>query len=106
MAGFKRRVLAADDVTAGPALSRLPHPRRRQSDQVGDRGDAAALSAYSLRQVAPLDPKTGKLGHVALISFGISSQTLAEQQQLLEQRPRPDRQARRRGSRSASPACR
>ncbi|HTT94034.1 MAG TPA: MMPL family transporter [Solirubrobacterales bacterium] len=84
MAGFKRRVLAADDVTAGPALSDF---LTRGEGKVTERGIQAtlrALSAYSLRQVAPLDPRTGKVGHVALISFGISSQTLAEQQRLLD----------------------
>ena len=30
----------------------------------------AALSPYALRQVAPLDPATGEVGHQALLSFG------------------------------------
>jgi hydrophobe/amphiphile efflux-3 (HAE3) family protein len=84
MAGFKRRVLAADDVTAGPALSDFLTRGEGKVTRSGIEATLQALSAYSLRQVAPLDPKTGKLGHVALLSFGISSQTLAEQQQLLE----------------------
>jgi hydrophobe/amphiphile efflux-3 (HAE3) family protein len=84
MAGFKRRVLAADDVTAGPALSDFLTRGEGKVTRSGIAATLAALSAYSLRQVAPLDPKTGKLGHVALLSFGISSQTLAEQQQLLD----------------------
>ena len=66
----------------------------------------AALSSYSLRQVAPLDPKTGKVGHLALISFGINSQTLAEQEAAHRQRPRRRSATRPPGSRSASPACR
>jgi hypothetical protein len=84
MASFKRRVLAADDVTAGPALSDFLTRGEGKVTKSGIEATLAALSAYSLRQVAPLDPKTGKLGHVALLSFGISSQTLAEQQQLLD----------------------
>jgi hydrophobe/amphiphile efflux-3 (HAE3) family protein len=84
MAGFKRRVLGADDVTAGPALSDFLTRGEGKVTKSGIEATLEALSAYSLRQVAPLDPKTGKIGHVALISFGISSQTLAEQQQLLD----------------------
>ncbi len=84
MAGFKRRVLAADDVTAGPALSDFLTRGEGKVTKSGIEATLQALSAYSLRQVAPLDPQTGKVGHVALISFGISSQTLAEQQQLLD----------------------
>ena len=84
MAGFKRRVLAADDVTAGPALSDFLTRGEGKVTKSGIEATLGALSAYSLRQVAPLDPRTGKVGHVALLSFGISSQTLAEQQQLLD----------------------
>jgi uncharacterized protein len=84
MAGFKRRLLKADDVTAGPALSDFLTRGEGKVTKSGIEATLQALSAYSLRQVAPLDPKTGKIGHVALISFGISSQTLAEQQQLLD----------------------
>jgi hydrophobe/amphiphile efflux-3 (HAE3) family protein len=83
MAGFKRRVLAADEVTAGPALSDFLTKGEGKVTKSGIEATLEALSSYSLRQVAPLDPKTGKIGHLALISFGISSQTLAEQQQLL-----------------------
>ena len=80
MAGFKRRVLAADEVTAGPALSDFLTKGEGKVTKSGIEATLEALSSYSLRQVAPLDPKTGKIGHLALISFGISSQTLAEQQ--------------------------
>jgi uncharacterized protein len=84
MAGFKSRVLKADDVTAGPALSDFLTRGEGKVTKSGIEATLGALSAYSLRQVAPLDPRTGKVGHVALLSFGISSQTLAEQQQLLD----------------------
>jgi hypothetical protein len=83
MAAFKRRVLAADDVTAGPALSDFL-TRGGKVTKSGIEATLAALSPYSLRQVAPLDPRTGKVGHLALIGFGIRSQTLAEQQHLLD----------------------
>jgi uncharacterized protein len=83
MAGFKRRVLAADEVTAGPALSDFLTKGEGKVTKSGIEATLEALSSYSLRQVAPLDPKTGKIGHLALISFGISSQTVAQQQALL-----------------------
>jgi len=83
MAGFKRRVLKEDDVTAGPALSDFL-TRGGKVTKSGIEATLAAMSPYSLRQVAPLDPRTGKVGHLALIGFGIRSQTLAEQQQLLD----------------------
>jgi uncharacterized protein len=84
MAGFKRRVLNHDDVTAGPALSDFLTRGEGKVTESGIAATLAALSSYSLRQVAPLDPKTGKVGDVALLSFGIRSQTLAEQQRLID----------------------
>lgn len=83
MAGFKRSVLKHDDVTAGPALSDFLTRGEGKVTKSGIEATLEALSPYSLRQVAPIDPKTGKVGDVALISFGISSQTLAEQNRLL-----------------------
>jgi uncharacterized protein len=83
MAGFKRRVLKEDDVTAGPALSDFL-TRGGRVTKSGIEATLAAMSPYSLRQVAPLDPQTGKVGHLALIGFGIKSQTLAEQERLIE----------------------
>jgi hydrophobe/amphiphile efflux-3 (HAE3) family protein len=82
MAGFKRRVLKEDDVTAGPALSDFL-TRGGEVTRSGIEATLAAMSPYSLRQVAPLGPD-GKVGHQALIGFGIKSQTLAEQEALLE----------------------
>ena len=81
MAGFKRRVLKEDDVTAGPALSDFL-TRGGKVTKSGIEATLAAMSPYSLRQVAPLGPN-GKVGHKALIGFGIRSQTLAEQEELL-----------------------
>jgi uncharacterized protein len=83
MAGFKRRVLAADDVTAGPALSDFLTRGEGKVTESAIAATLAALSPYSLQQVAPIDPATGKVGNVALMSFGIRSQTLAEQERLI-----------------------
>ena len=49
----------------GPGALGLPHRRRPASCGAGERpGDARGeLSPYALRQVAPVDPKTGMLGH-------------------------------------------
>jgi uncharacterized protein len=83
MAGFKRRVLAADDVTAGPALSDFLTKGEGEVTESGIEATLAALSPYSLQEVAPLDSRTGKVGDQALIGFGIRSQTLAEQERLI-----------------------
>jgi len=96
MAGFKKRVLESSgfsgenpscleaDVCPGPALSDFLI--RGNDKPTGERIDAtlSALSSYALRQVAPLDPKTGEVGKEALISFGIRAQSLEDQQELVE----------------------
>jgi uncharacterized protein len=96
MAGFKQRVLESSgfggenpsclraDVCPGPALSDFLI--RGDEEPTAERIDAtlSALSDYALRQVAPLDPATGKVGNQALISFGIRAQSLEEQQELVE----------------------
>jgi len=96
MAGFKRRVLEANgfggenpsclkaEICPGPALSDFLV--RGGEEATAKRIDAtlSALSPYALRQVAPLDPETGEVGHQALISFGIRAQSLEDQQQLVE----------------------
>jgi uncharacterized protein len=84
MAGFKQRILEADDVTAGPALSDFLTKGEGKVTKSGIEATLEALSSYSLRQVAPLDPKTGKIGHLALMGFGIRSQTADEQQRLID----------------------
>jgi hypothetical protein len=96
MAAFKRRVLSSNgfsgedpsclraDVCPGPALSDfLTRGGGRLTGQGIDE-TLAALSSYDLRQVAPIDPGTGRLGHLALISFGIRAQSLDDQQALVE----------------------
>ena len=96
MAGFKRRVLASNgfdgedpsclsaEICPGPALSDFLVRGEEKPTQKRIEGTLAALSPYALRQVAPVDPETGKVGHVALISFGIRAQSLEDQQRLIE----------------------
>jgi hydrophobe/amphiphile efflux-3 (HAE3) family protein len=96
MAGFKRRVLEHNgfsgenpsclqaDVCPGPALSDFLTRGGGKLTQAGVDATLAALSPYALRQVAPVDPETGEVGHSALISFGIRSQSLADQQALVD----------------------
>jgi uncharacterized protein len=96
MAGFKKRVLEANgfsgenpscldaEICPGPALSDFlvrggETPTAKQIDAT-----LSALSPYALRQVAPIDPKTGEVGHEALISFGIRAQSLEDQQKLVD----------------------
>jgi predicted RND superfamily exporter protein len=95
MAAFKRRVLAANgfkgedpsclesEVCPGPALSDFI-TRGGPVTHRGIEATLAALSPYALRQVAPVDPKTGEIGQTALISFGIRAQSLADQQRLVD----------------------
>jgi len=96
MAAFKQRVLSSNgftgedpsclnaDVCPGPALSDFLTRGGGRLTQKGIDETLAALSSYDLRQVAPLDPRTGRLGHAALISFGIRAQSLEDQQELVE----------------------
>jgi len=96
MAGFKRRALEAGgfggenpnclaaEICPGPALSDFlvkgeERPTAKRIDAT-----LGALSPYALRQVAPLDPETGEVGHQALISFGIRAQSLEDQQKLVD----------------------
>jgi uncharacterized protein len=96
MADFKRRVLRANgfegenptclqaDICPGPALSDFLVRARNPVTAKGIDATLAALSPYSLRQVAPIDPNTGELGNRALMSFGIRAQSLDDQQALID----------------------
>jgi hydrophobe/amphiphile efflux-3 (HAE3) family protein len=96
MAAFKRRVLSDNgfrgedpscvraDVCPGPALSDFLTRGGERVTQEGIDATLAALSPYALRQVAPVDPSSGEVGHSALISFGIRAQSLADQQALID----------------------
>ena len=96
MAAFKRRVLESNgfdgpqascrtaEVCPGPALSDFLTAGGGALSRLGIRSTLAAMSPYDLRQVAPIDPKTGRLGHTALLSFGIRAQSLEDQQALID----------------------
>lgn len=96
MAAFKQRALESNgfegpkascleaEICPGPALSDFlaggGGPLRRRDI----RATLAQLPDYDLAQVAPRDPKTGELGHTALMAFGIRAQSLDDQQALIE----------------------
>jgi hydrophobe/amphiphile efflux-3 (HAE3) family protein len=96
MAGFKQRVLRENgfsgenpscldaEVCPGPALSDFLVRGEERPTEADLQATLAALSPYALRQVAPLDPETGEVGHVALLSFGIRAQSLEDQQALID----------------------
>jgi predicted RND superfamily exporter protein len=96
MAGFKRRVLEANgfkgedpsclraEICPGPALSDILVKEGETPSEKRIEATLAALSPYALRQVAPVDPETGKVGDQALMSFGIRAQSLSDQQALIE----------------------
>ena len=98
MADFKQRVLEANgfsgpkpscleaEVCPGPALSDflVSGNRRERLRQRDIRAALRELPSYDLEQVAPVDPKTGLPGHLALLSFGIRAQSLEAQQELIE----------------------
>jgi len=96
MADFKRRVLRANgfrgenpscldaEICPGPALSDFLVRGGEEVTANGVDATLAALSPYSLRQVAPIDPETGEVGTAALISFGIRAQSLRDQQRLID----------------------
>lgn len=95
MAAFKQRVLRANgfrgedpscltaEICPGPALSDFL-TRGGAVTRQGIGATLSALSSYALRQVAPVDPATGRLGHSALIAFGIRAQSLEDQQALVD----------------------
>jgi hydrophobe/amphiphile efflux-3 (HAE3) family protein len=96
MAAFKQRVLRDNgfsgenpscldaDVCPGPALSDFLTRGGGKLTRRGIDETLAALSPYALRQVAPIDPRTGEVGQQALLSFGIRAQSLADQQALID----------------------
>jgi hydrophobe/amphiphile efflux-3 (HAE3) family protein len=96
MAGFKKRVLESSgfegedssclnaEICPGPALSDFLIRGNEKPTQERIKSTLAALSPYALRQVAPLDPKTGEVGHTALMTFGIRAQSLDDQQKLID----------------------
>jgi hydrophobe/amphiphile efflux-3 (HAE3) family protein len=95
MDAFKQRVLRANgfsgenpscldaDVCPGPALSDFLTRGGGKLTRAGIEETLGALSPYALRQVAPIDPRSGEVGHQALLSFGIRAQSLEDQQALI-----------------------
>jgi uncharacterized protein len=96
MAGFKQRALEAGgfggespncleaEVCPGPALSDFLVKGEERTTARRIDATLSALSPYALRQVAPIDPRTGEVGRQALISFGIRAQSLEDQQELVD----------------------
>jgi predicted RND superfamily exporter protein len=98
MAGFKKRVLEQNgfsgprascltaEICPGPALSDflVSGKGEEQLTQRDVRATLRELPPYSLEQLAPVDPKTGLPGHLALLSFGIRAQSLEDQQALID----------------------
>jgi hypothetical protein len=96
MAAFKRRVVKEGgfsgerpsclqaEICPGPALSDFLVHGNEKVTRSGIEATLGALSPYTLRQVAPVDPGSGEVGETALITFGIRAQSLADQQTLID----------------------
>jgi hydrophobe/amphiphile efflux-3 (HAE3) family protein len=97
MADFKQRVLEENgfsgarpsclkaEICPGPALSDflVSSKRKEQLKRSEIRATLRELPPYDLEQLAPVNLKTGLLGHLALLSFGIRSQSLQGQQAVI-----------------------
>ncbi len=97
MAGFKQRVLEENgfsgarpsclkaEICPGPALSDflVSSKRKEQLKRSEIRATLRELPPYDLEQLAPVNAKIGLPGHLALLSFGIRSQSLQGQQAVI-----------------------
>jgi hydrophobe/amphiphile efflux-3 (HAE3) family protein len=97
MADFKQRVLEENgfsgarpsclkaEICPGPALSDflVSGKRKEQLKRSEIRATLRELPPYDLEQLAPVNPKTGLPGQLALLSFGIRSQSLQGQQAVI-----------------------
>jgi hydrophobe/amphiphile efflux-3 (HAE3) family protein len=97
MGGFKQRVLEENgfsgsrpsclkaEICPGPALSDflVSGKRKEQLKRSEIRATLRELPPYDLEQLAPVNAKTGLPGHLALLSFGIRSQSLQGQQAVI-----------------------
>ncbi len=97
MADFKQRVLEENgfsgarpsclkaEICPGPALSDflVSGKRKEQLKRSEIRATLRELPPYDLEQLAPVNAKTGLPGHIALLSFGIRSQSLQGQQAVI-----------------------
>ncbi len=97
MSRFKQRVLeengfsgtdpscARAELCPGPSITDfLTNPESGQVSRARIRDLMAALPDYDLKAVISIDPETGEPGHVANIAFGIRSQSLDDQQALID----------------------
>ncbi len=98
MADFKQRVLEENgfsgpragclkaEICPGPALSDflVSGKRKEQLKRSEIRVTLRELPPYDLEQLAPVNPKTGLPGHLALLSFGVRAQSLQDQQAVIE----------------------
>jgi predicted RND superfamily exporter protein len=98
MSDFKQRVLTENgfsgaqpsclkaEVCPGPVLSDflVSGNKKERLTRSDIRATLREMPAYDLEQLAPVDPKTGLPGHLALLSFGIRAQSLEGQQALIE----------------------
>jgi len=97
MADFKQRVLEENgfsgarptclkaEICPGPALSDflVSSKRKAQLKRSEIRATLRELPPYDLEELAPVNPETGLPGHLALLSFGIRSQSLQGQQAVI-----------------------
>jgi uncharacterized protein len=97
IADFKQRVLEENgflgarpsclkaEICPGPALSDflVDSKRKEQLKRSDIRATLRELPPYDLEQLAPVNAKTGLPGHIALLSFGIRSQSLQGQQAVI-----------------------
>jgi len=97
MADFKQRVLEENgfsgprasclkaEICPGPALSDflVSGKRKEQLKRNEIRATLRELPPYDLEQLAPVNAKTRLPGHIALLSFGIRSQSLQGQQAVI-----------------------
>jgi hydrophobe/amphiphile efflux-3 (HAE3) family protein len=97
IAEFKQRVLEENgfsgvrpsclkaEICPGLALSDflVSGKRKEQLKRSEIRATLSELPPYDLEQLAPVNPETGLPGHLALLSFGIRSQSLQGQQAVI-----------------------
>lgn len=96
MGEFKQRVLESNgftgrfpscrtaEVCPGPALSDFLGPPGKPVSRAQVRGLIDALPAYDLQAVVSLNERTGEVGDTANIAFGIRTQSLDDQQALID----------------------
>ena len=96
MAGFKRRVLQSNgfvgrrpscleaEVCPGPALSDFLVRGAAKPTEARIRAPWRRCRRTTCARWRRSIPKTGEVGHIALLSFGIRAQSLEDQQALID----------------------